>query len=83
MSKLSLTLHTFSITGSVAGLFLTPSTPRVSGMKIVDRTLRNIGQPNISKTGSSLREQSIIPNDHSLTKKFKKFPTKEEVLENL
>jgi len=24
MSKLSLTLHTFSVTGSVAGLFLTP-----------------------------------------------------------
>jgi len=37
-------------------LSISPSTPRVGGIKIVDGTLRNIGQPNISKTGSSSRE---------------------------
>ena len=60
-----------------------PNTPRVGGMKIVNKILRNIGQPSILRTGSSSKEQSKVPRDPSLTKKFKKSPTKEGVLRSL
>jgi len=46
MSKLSLTLRTFSVTGSVAGLFLTKSPVRISKMEMSDLYQKRSGSIN-------------------------------------
>jgi len=46
MSKLSLTLRTFSVTSSVAGLFLTKSPVRISKMEMSDLYQKRSGSIN-------------------------------------
>jgi len=63
MSKLSLTLHTFSITGSVAGLFLIHRLHPVIGIKFVLQALekpklyyKNINIPSITHLQENLEK---------------------------
>ena len=63
-------------------LSISPSTPKVGGKIIVANTLRNIGWLRVLTTESSSKKWSRIPNDPSLTEKFKKSPLKKGDLRN-
>jgi len=65
MSKLSLTLHTFSITSSVTGLFLT--------LNIIEKYMKQLNNVNIKDTNLSITLdiiKSVIKSTYTLNDIF-------------